>query len=291
MPVGGHAGCVSMTILRELRGSRELLVNLTMREVRGKYKRTVLGHGWSLLNPIASLLIFSVVFGVLLRASPPPGDPSGLDVFALWLAAGLLPWTFFSQAMSGGMQALLVNAGLVKKVFFPRELLVGSIVFSFVVTFAIELTVLTVLLLVAGGQPLPWLPLVLVAILMLTLFALGLALLLSISIVYFRDTGYLVAILLQFWFYLSPIVYPATLVDDAVAARGGLRVGGWDVPVDHLYNLNPMVRFVSLFRSLLYDNRMPSWQDWGGALLATVLALVIGVLAFRRFSGRVAEEL
>lgn len=280
-----------MMTLRELQGSRELLVNLTLREVRGKYKRTALGHGWSLLNPIASLLIFSVVFGVLLRASPPAGEPSGLDVFALWLAAGLLPWTFFSQALGVGMQALLVNAGLVKKVFFPRELLVASTVFSFVVTFAIELTILTALLVVVGGQPLPWLPLVAVVILMLTLFALGLALLLSISIVYFRDTGYLVAILLQLWFYLTPIVYPATLVDDAVAARGGLSVGGWEVPVDHLYNLNPMVRFVSLFRSLLYDNRMPFWQDWAAALLTTVLALVVGVLAFRRFSGRVAEEL
>ncbi len=82
-----------MTAVRELRDSRELLVNLTLREVRGKYKRTALGQGWSLLNPLATLAIFSLVFGVLLQTRVPPGDPSGLDVFAQFLASGLLPWT------------------------------------------------------------------------------------------------------------------------------------------------------------------------------------------------------
>jgi ABC-type polysaccharide/polyol phosphate export permease len=280
-----------MTTLTELRESKELLVNLTMREVRGKYKRTVLGQGWSLLNPIALLAIFTLVFGVLLKASPPPGDPSGLDVFALWLAAGLLPWTFFSGALSSGMQSLLVNANLVKKVYFPRELLVSSTVLSFVVTFAVELGVLVLLLLLFGAQPLPWLPLVAVAVLLLTIFTFGLALILSISNVYFRDTSYLIALVLQFWFYLTPIVYPPTLVDQAVEARGGLSMFGVQVPVDHLYGLNPMERFVGLFRALLYDNRFPDWQDWVGAGLSTLLALVIGVLVFRRFAPRLVEEL
>src|SRR5689334_14013695 len=120
----------AMSMLSELRASRELLVNLTMREVRGKYKRTALGQGWSLL-----------------KAGPPVGDPSGLDVFGLWLACGLLPWAFFSGAVVAAMSTLLVNANLVKKVYFPREVLVASTVFSFVVSFLVELGVLTVLLL------------------------------------------------------------------------------------------------------------------------------------------------
>ncbi len=278
-----------MTALRELADSRELLVNLTLREVRGKYKRTVLGQAWSLLNPLATLAIFSLVFGVLLRTSVPPGQPSGLDVFALYLACGLLPWTFFSGALAAGMATLVQNAGLVKKVYFPREVLVTSTVLSFLVTFLTELSVLVVLLLVFGAQPLLYLPLALVAVLLLTGFALGLALLLAIANVYFRDTSYLVALLLQFWFYLTPVVYPPTLVQEAVSRRGGLDVLG--VSVDHLYGLNPMERFVGLFRALLYDNRVPDWQDWAGALLATVVVLVVGGLVFRRFSPRVVEEL
>jgi len=280
-----------VTALRELRDSRELLVNLTMREVRGKYKRTVLGQGWSLLNPLASIAIFSLVFGFLLKAGPPKGDPSGLDYFGLWLACGLLPWAFFSGAVLGGMQALIVNANLVKKVYFPRELLIGSTVFSFVVTFLTELVVLTLLLLAFGGRPLLWLPGVVLATVLLTVFALGLALLLAIANVYFRDTGHLVALVFQFWFYLTPVVYPGELVDSTVAARGGLSVAGYEIPVSELYSLNPMERFVSVFRALLYDNRWPRWEDWTGAALSAAIALVVGFALFRRFGKRLVEEL
>lgn len=279
-----------MTTLREYRDSRELLTNLTLREVRGKYKRTALGHGWSLLSPIASLAIFSLVFGVLLKVSPPQGDPSGLDLFVLWLAAGLLPWTFFSGALLAGMASLAANAGLITKVYFPREILVSSVVLSFTVTFSVEMVVLVVALLVAGASPLPFLPLVVVAMALLTLFALGLALVLSIANTFFRDTSYLMALVLQFWFYLTPVIYPSRLVDEAVGADG-VSVAGLDVPVEELYGLNPMVRFLGVFRALLYDNRLPSWQDWAGAVAATAAALGIGVLVFRRFSPRLAEEL
>jgi ABC-2 type transport system permease protein len=277
--------------LSELRGSRELLVNLTMREVRGKYKRTVLGQGWSLLNPLALIAIFSLVFGFLLKAGPPVGDPSGLDVFGLWLACGLLPWAFFSGAVVAAMSTLLTNANLVKKVYFPREVLVASTVFSFVVSFLVELAVLTVLLLLFGGRPVVWLPGVVLAVLLLTVFSLGLGLLLAITNVYFRDTSYLVALLFQFWFYLTPVVYPPQLVDRTVAEHGGLAIAGHELPVAHLYRLNPMERFISVFRSLLYDNRWPSWQDWAGITVSAAVALFIGAFVFRRFGRRLVEEL
>ena len=275
----------------DIAASRELLVNLTMREVRGKYKRTAVGQGWSLLNPLVSLAIFSLVFGLLLRADPPPGSPSGLDVFALWLAAGLLPWTFFSTAVQAGMSSLILNANLVKKVYFPRELLVASSVLALVVTFGVELAALTVILLLVGANPLPWLPLALVAVALLTVFALGLGLALSVINVYFRDTTYLMALVLQFWFYLTPIVYPIRLVEDAVAQRGGIELLGSSVSLTSLYQLNPMQRFADVFRALFYDNRMPDWEDWAGCVLAAVLALVVGTVVFRRFSGRIVEEL
>ena len=131
-----------MTALTQLRDSRELLVNLTMREVRGKYKRTALGQLWSLINPLAMMLIFTAVFGLVLKIKIDPGSPSGLNIFALWLVCALLPWNFMNSAVSGGMGSLVGNANLIKKVYFPRDALVASTVLSCDVTFLVELAVL-----------------------------------------------------------------------------------------------------------------------------------------------------
>jgi ABC-type polysaccharide/polyol phosphate export permease len=269
-----------MSLLSDVHGSRELLANLTLREVRGKYKRTALGQGWSLLNPLAQMAIFTVVFGLVIRIDVAPGDPSGLDVFALWLVAGLLPWTFLSNAVTSGMGALIGNANLINKVYFPRETLVLSAVFAWNVSFGIELAVLTVVLLLFGGAPLAYLPLVVVAVVLLTAFGLGLALALSVANVYFRDTQHFVALLMQVWFYATPIVYPYSLVRDSAPPL-----------VETLYRLNPMEHFVTVFRNLLYDNRLPSVADSAAVTAAAGVALVVGWWVFRQHSGRLAEEL
>lgn len=284
-----------MTALADLRSSRELLVNLTRREVTGKYKRSVLGQGWSLVNPIATLLIYSIVFGILIRVPPGIGDPSGLENFTFFLACALLPWAFFQNALNGGMGALLGNANLVKKVWFPREVLVASTVLSWVVTFAIELGVLVLALLLIGANPLPYLPVVVVLVVLLALFGLGIGLALSVAVVYFRDTTHFMAIFMQFWFYLTPIVYPVTLLEQALFERyggaGGPEVLGWTVPLLGLYQLNPMARFAEAFRACLYDNRLPDLASFVYLVGWTAFALVVGYAVFRRFSGRLAEEL
>jgi ABC-2 type transport system permease protein len=272
-----------MSLLTDLRGSRELLVNLTLREVRGKYKRTLLGQGWSLLNPLAQMAIFTVVFGFILRIRPDPGVPSGLDVFALWLLPGLLAWSFLSNAVTSGMGAMLSNANLIKKVYFPRDTLVLSTVFSWDVSFALELAVLTVALLLFGANPLPYLPVVVVFVALLTAFALGIGLALSVANVYFRDTQHFVAILLQIWFYATPIVYPYRLIREQAATTS--------IPLETLYRLNPMERFVTVFRNLFYDNRLPSLADSAYCAGAAAVSLAVGYLVFRHHQGRLAEEL
>lgn len=277
-----------MSVVGDLKDSRGLLANLTLREVRGKYKRTLLGQGWSLLNPIATLLIFTLVFGFVLRVPVPVGHPSGVQVFALFLACGLIPWAFFNNAVTSGMGALIANANLLRKVFFWRPTLVLSTVFSWNVSFAIELLVLVVALLVFGAMPLPWLPLLVVAVVLLTLFALGLALLLSIANVYFRDTQHFVNIGMQLWFYATPIVYPYSLIQGQ-AAR--LRAAGNDFPLEFLYRLNPMERFVSVFRALLYDNTWPTRGDLLFCLLAAVVSVTLGLWVFNRSQHRLVEEL
>jgi lipopolysaccharide transport system permease protein len=277
----------------QLRDSRELLINLTMREVRGKYKRTALGQFWSLLNPLAMMLIFTVVFGQLVRVSIPVGNPSGLHLFALWLVCALLPWNFFNNAISAGMGSLVGNANLLKKVYFPRDVLVIATVLSWDVSFLFELVVAFAAVLVFGGMPLPWLPLVVLFVVLLTMFALGIGLALSVANVYFRDTQHLMGILMQMWFYATPIVYPISYVNKEAAS---IKHHHWDIfghplPVSFIYRLNPMERFTAVFRSLMYDNRWPTLTDSLYCVGAAVVSLAVGYYAFTRFSDRIAEEL
>jgi len=277
-----------VSLVSELRDSRELLVNLTRREVKGKYKRTALGQLWSLANPIAAMLVYTAVFSFIIRMEPEPGDPSGLDVFALWLMCALLPWTFFTGVVIGGMNSLTGNENLIKKVYFPRSALVVSNAFSGLYTWATEMVVLALVLLVFGSALLPWLPLVVVFMALLACFALGVSMLLSIANVYFRDTQHFVGILFQIWFYLTPIVYPVTLVADR-SERMGPLFGG--VTLLDLYRLNPMERFSEVFRNLLYDNRLPSMSSMLICLLWTVVALWVGSTVFSRHSKGLAEAL
>lgn len=274
-----------MSSLTELSNARELMVNLTLRELRGKYKRSVLGWTWSLLNPLVTMAIFTVVFLVFLKVEVPKGDPSGMKIFAFFLLCGLLPWNFLANSMSGGMTALLSNATLIKKVYFPREVLVSANVASWLVSLLIELGVLAVALLVAGNMVLPWLPAVIVLVAIQMVFVTGVALLLSVLNVYFRDVQHLIGILLQLWFYSTPIVYPLKVVP--------LRreLFGVDLPVRALYDLNPMVRFVEAYRDLLYELRLPAASSVIYLVVVSVLTLGIGFVVFNRLEPKLAEEL
>jgi lipopolysaccharide transport system permease protein len=277
-----------VSTLAELARSRELLANLTLRDVRSRYKRTVLGNLWSLVNPLAAMLIYTIVFGFFLKVTPDKGDPSGLNIFALWLLCGLLPWTFLSVGIAAGMNALIVNANLVLKVYLPRAALVMSAVLAVGVTFLIEMAVLAVVLMGFGANSLVFVPMALGLVVLLLAFALGLALLLSIANVYFRDTQHFIAIFLQMWFYLTPILYPLSYVRDK---QDELEAEGRSYPLVTLFKLNPMEHFVTAFRNLLYDNRMPSTVDLGVCALSAALAVCLGLYVFDRYEGRLAEEL
>src|ERR671918_537688 len=130
-----------MPKISDLTSRRELFLNLTLRELRTKYKRSVLGWTWSLLNPLTTMLVYSIVFGIVLRVEPPVGDPSGLDNFAMFLLCGLLPFNYLSNGMNGSLDALLANNNLIRKVYFPREVLVVSTVASLLITLLVEFAV------------------------------------------------------------------------------------------------------------------------------------------------------
>jgi ABC-2 type transport system permease protein len=279
-----------MRYLKEVFSSRELLANLTLREVRGKYKRTIFGQLWSLANPLALVIIYTIVFAFILRVTPDRGDPSGLNVFAVWLLCGLLPWTFFANVVSAGAGSLVANAGLIQKVSFSRIVLPLSLVGSSFYNWLFEMAVLVVLLLIIGGLGvLPWLPLVVVIMVILAVFASGVALMLAIANVYFRDTQYFLSIILQIWMYLTPIIYPSSLVKTQSDQIGYLF--GSELTVEFFYNLNPMVHFLEVFRNLMYDQRFPGIEEWLICLVWAAASLVIGIVVFQRNERKLAEAL
>ena len=209
-----------MSQVREYVERRELLTNLVLRELRSRYKRSTLGWTWSLLNPLSSVLIYWAVFGVFLKVVPPVGHPSGQQNFVLFLICALIPWNYFSNGVLQSVDALVVNAGLIRKVYFPRELLVASTVGGLLVTFLIELSVVFTVLLIAGNMIIPWVPVVIVLVVLQSLIILGIGLMLSGANVYFRDFRHFVTLLMPALFYSTPIVYPISTVPSVVHIAG-----------------------------------------------------------------------
>jgi len=278
-----------MSYVGEIWSSRELLQNLTNREVRGKYRRTALGQLWSLANPIAAILIYTFIFSFIFRLPAQVGDPSSLNNYALWLVCGLLPWLFFNRVLTLGTDALVSNAGLIQKVYFPRIVLPLALANATFFTWILEMAVLAIALSLLGSFVLPWVPLVALFMVVFALFAVGLAMVFSIINVYFRDLAYLLTIVLQFWFYLTPILYPVELVATQSDQLGGLV--GTPVTLVDIYSLNPVLGFIEIFRNLLYDNRLPDTATVLVALGWTIAALGAGLLVYARKEKQLAELL
>ncbi len=270
-----------MSAVMSVVSNRELLWNFTLRELRTKYRRSFLGWTWSMLNPAATVAIYWFVFGVIFDSPSPIGVPSGLDNFALWLVCGLIPWNFFALICNLGLGSITGNAGLVRRVAFPREVLVFANVLHACVQFAIEMTLVVVILLVAGSPLLPWLPLVVLTGVLLAVFGAGFALALSALAVYFRDMSYLWAIAIQVWFFATPIIYPPSLVVD------NPQIPDWVVQV---LKLNPMDGFAKVFRRLLYDGAAPGLTTMAGITATAAISLVLGWAVFLRLGPRFAEE-
>jgi ABC-type polysaccharide/polyol phosphate export permease len=265
-----------MTLISTYRSSKELYINLTLRELRSKYKRSFLGWAWSLLNPLANMMVYTVVFAYFLKARPLAGV-GGLNVYALYLMCGLLPWNFFQASVTGSIGSLVAGGPLIKKTYFLRQLIPAATVGAALVTHMIEMGLLIVVLVCFGDwQAAAFTPVVLGLMAINVVFSLGLGLLLSSLNVYFRDIEHFMAILLLMWLYMTPIIYPITSVPGRF--RGVLK-------------LNPMTEMSNSFRNALYYGAMPGWKDivywagWAAALFA------LGWWVFRKLQDGLAEEL
>lgn len=263
--------------LRSAAAHRNLLYLLSLRELRTRYKRSLLGWAWSLLNPLVQLGIFSVIFLWVFEQNPPVGDPSGLQNFPLYFLVGFIPFNFFSISVGVSIGAVHGGASLIKKVAFPHEHLVLSVIAAQFVTLLIELGVLVIALLIAGNMVLPWLPVLFVVLLLLAIFSTGVALLLAAGNAFFNDVSYLWTIAAQLLFYATPVIWDPESVGKPI--------------LTHIASWGPMGAFIMAVHEVLYDLRMPSALRLLQLTLYAGTSFAIGAWAFNKLSPRFAEEL
>jgi len=260
-------GWVSLK-LRELWEYRELLYFLTWRDIKVRYKQTVLGAAWAIIQPFLTMVIFSLFFGKLAKV---PSDGIPYPIFSY---AALVPWTFFANGLSQASNSLVASANLIKKVYFPRLAIPLATVFSGVVDFAFAFMVLIGMMLYFGAAPtsnVVWLPLLL---LLAFVTSLGVSLWLSAMNVQFRDVRYTIPFLTQFWLFATPIAYPSSLLSE---------------PWRTLYGLNPMVGVTEGFRwALLGTDTAPGPIIIVSSVMALLL-LVSGAFYFRRMEKTFAD--
>ena len=247
-------------LTRDIYDYRELIWALAMKELRVRYKRSVLGFVWALLNPLLMMIVLTLVFGTIMRFS--------IDHYAIFLLSMLLPWTFFTQALTYSVESVVGNADLLKKVHIAKVVFPVAAVVSNIVNFLLSLIPLALLVLVLRF-PLHWTWIYLpVPMLGLFLFTLGTSLFLAAINVFFRDISHIIQILLSAWFYFSPIIYSLDFI-----------------PAKHrwLFKLNPMLYVLNGFRLSIYYGLLPQLTSVAMSLACGLAAVLIGYAVFRRY--------
>ena len=288
-PAGPRPGFIRGTVqsLREIAGQAELLRLLVRRELKARYKDSVLGFFWSLAKPLAMLLVYYVAIGRFLNAEYSPRNLDGVPAFAVFIFTGLTAWQLFSDIIVGGTGSIVANAGLIKKVYLPREVFPLSVVGAALFNFAIQLAVLVGATIRIGQFPTGgrW-GYFLLSLAVLVVFSTALALLLAAVNVYLRDVQYLIEIMIMILLWASPIVYSWKFVDKAL--------DGW---LQQLYLANPMTQVVLGFQRAFWvaGDGEPTPDDLlqrlGVTLAVSILLLWLCQRAFARLQANFAQEL
>ena len=265
-----------MSVYADLLRYRELFGSLFRRDIRAKYKGSVLGLAWTLALPVMLMLVYLLVFSVLWRA-----EATDFERFWLFLLCGLPPWVFFATALQSSARSLLENASLIRKVRFPRQLVPLSIVATQLVAFVVMLAIVLVLSLafLPRARDTAWLAIPVAAL--IVLFVSGLSLMVASANAIFRDVEFIVAALLLPMFFLTPVLYRLESVPGAEAHP-------W--LVDLLHWGNPMTPVIESFRTPLFFGEAPATGDLVYLVVETAVALALGAFVFRRVDDRIAAE-
>ncbi|MEP6789800.1 MAG: ABC transporter permease [Ramlibacter sp.] len=263
-----------MAMLRALWAYRGFIFGSVRRDFQSRYQNSLLGVAWTILNPLAMIVVYTVIFAQVMRTRLPGAE--GSFAYSIYLCAGLLTWGLFAEITSRSQLIFLENANLLKKLSFPRISLPVVVVANAAVNFAIVFGLFTLFLLASGNFP-GWTYLGLVPVLaLLVAFAVGLGITLGVLNVFFRDVGQAFAIALQFWFWLTPIVYPLQILPERVARYLGF---------------NPMARLITACQDILVHNRWPDWWRLLPVLALSAVLCAFGLRLFRRHSGELVDEL
>ena len=256
-----------MKVFKELYQYRELLKTNVQKEIRGKYKGSFLGVLWSFLNPLLMVLVYALVFPYIMRTN--------VDNYLVYLITGVIPWNFFTTCITTGCNCVWINGGIIKKVYFPREILPISVVTAGLINFLISCVIILLFVLFGGigfSIQLLWLPLI--AIIQSAL-SLGLLFILSAINVYVRDIEYLVGFLLNLLFYATPILYTADMFPESIR---------W------VLYLNPMTTIIESYRNIFYYQQSPALTSLMIVFMVSFIILIIGYLIFKKLERGFAEE-
>lgn len=258
-----------MKIFKDLYQYRELLKTNVKKDIRGKYKASFLGVLWSFINPLLQVLVYAIVFPYIMKVQT--------ENYLIFLICGIIPWTWFTTCISGGASCITNNANLIKKVYFPREILPISIVTSGMINFLISCLIILIFV-VGSGLGLSWhlvfLPLI---VIVQYVISLALAFIVSAVNVYIRDTEYAVAFILNLAFYATPVLYSVDMFK-----------GSW---LAWIFKLNPMAHLINAYRDMFYVHQIPQLSNLLIWLVIGVVLLIIGYKIFKKLEKRFAEEM
>lgn len=256
-------------MLKNLYEYREMLRSLVARDLKGRYKNSTLGFLWTFLNPLFQLIIYTIVFTVIL--------PMNIEKYYIHLFVALIPWIFFSSCLTGGARAILDQQDLIKKIYFPREILPISFTTSQFINMILSMIVTFLIIIITGYGVNPvallFLPLVL---LVQYILCMGIVMLCSAVTVYLRDMEMVLGVLAFGWMYLSPVIYPESYVPERY---------------QELYYLNPMSGIIVAYRKILYYKEVPDVYNLLISAVIGIVIFVIGINLFRKLERRFVEEL
>lgn len=263
-----------MDMIRALWAYRGFILGSVKREFQTKYRNSLLGAAWNIINPLSMIVVYTLIFSQLMKARLPGVDST--YAFSIYLCTGILTWGLFAEITTRATGMFLEHANLLKKLSFPRLCLPVTVVSNAVLNFGIVFGLFTLFLLLSGNFP-GWAFLALIPLLLLlVLFAIGIGITLGVLNVFFRDVGQFFGIFLSFWFWFTPIVYPISILPD---------------PVKFLMNFNPMARLMAAFQGVLMTGKWPNWTSLWPVVVLAVLLCVFGLRLFRQRSGEMVDEL
>ncbi len=270
-----------MKNLKELYDYRQMIFSLVKKDLRGRYKGSALGFLWTFLNPLLQLVVYSIVFSTIFR--------NNIEKFYLYLFIGLLPWMFFSSSLTVGSVSVISSKDMVKKIYFPREVLPIAYVTSSFVNMLLCFLVVFIVMIIGGIDPnstFHWTALLYLPIVMIVeyVLALGFAMLASALTVYFRDLEHILGIITMAWMYATPILYDVSMIQNILVEKG---MGN----LMHLYMLNPMTPIIVAYHQILYYGQAPDLSTLLSAVVLGLFFLILGYLVFRKLQRGFAEEL